>query len=83
MRMPDPLVNNNLFFKPTISSIKRKCAHCEDEVNGMQRKERDGKNTDSKNALESYVDNLNSGACIYPVTYVIFMNPGLDMTSAR
>ena len=31
MRMPNPSVNSNSFFKPAITSIPRKCAHCEEE----------------------------------------------------
>ena len=39
MRMPDSLVNNNSFFKPAITSIQRKCEHCEEEEKKLQRKE--------------------------------------------
>ncbi len=39
MRMPDPSTGNNLFFKPAITSLQRKCAHCEEEEKKIQRKE--------------------------------------------
>ncbi len=45
MRMPDPATNDNLFFKPAISTIQHKCAHCEEEEKQAQRKE--GANDDS------------------------------------
>ncbi|MEO8861173.1 MAG: hypothetical protein ABI358_07090 [Ginsengibacter sp.] len=31
MRMPYQAVTNSFFFKPVISSIESKCAHCEEE----------------------------------------------------
>ncbi|MEO8861171.1 MAG: DUF4157 domain-containing protein [Ginsengibacter sp.] len=49
MRMPDPAVNNNFFFKPAISSVQRKCAHCEEEEKKqLQRKEINSEITDTK-----------------------------------
>ncbi|MFT4156072.1 DUF4157 domain-containing protein [Parafilimonas sp.] len=39
MRMPDPSINNSSFFRPAITSMQRKCAHCEEEEKKMHRKE--------------------------------------------
>lgn len=39
MRIPDPAVSYNIFFKPAISSVQRKCAQCEEEENKAQWKE--------------------------------------------
>lgn len=39
MRMPDPSINSNAFFKPAVTHIQRKCAHCEEEEKKMQRKQ--------------------------------------------
>ena len=47
MRMPDPSINDNLFFKPSVSAIQRKCTHCEEEKK-MQRKENNSEVTDTK-----------------------------------
>jgi hypothetical protein len=39
MRMPDVSKNDILFFKPSVSTIQRKCAHCEEEEKKIHRKE--------------------------------------------
>src|SRR4051794_31697144 len=59
MRMSDPSVNNNLFFKPAITSVQRKCEHCEEEEKKAQRKEI---NTDAKTtgaSTENYISSLS------------------------
>ena len=59
MRMP---ISNNedSFFKPSvISSVQRKCTHCEEEE--IQRKDNIDDNLTSGNNFESYIGNLNSG----------------------
>ena len=54
MRMPDPAVNNNFFFKPGISSIQRKCTHCEEEEK-LQKKE---SNSDGPVVLPQIQENV-------------------------
>ena len=48
MRMPDPSAGNNSFFKPAITSVQRKCAHCEEEEKKIQRIEENGEITDAR-----------------------------------
>jgi len=60
MRMTDPSINDNLFFKPSVSAIQRKCSHCEEEEKRMQRKEMDEEEVSADEGLERYVDNLNN-----------------------
>ena len=59
MRMPDSLVNNNSFFKP--STIQRKCAHCEEEEKTAQRKETNNDVTSSSTQTEDYINSLSGG----------------------
>ncbi len=59
MRMEMP--GNGIQLKPLpISSVQRKCAHCEEEQK-MQRKEMNSSETTADAGLESYVGSLNSG----------------------
>lgn len=59
MRMPDPSINNS-FFKPAITSIQRKCAHCEEEEKKMQRKEIN-ENVNAPAETENYISSLSGG----------------------
>jgi hypothetical protein len=53
--------SNGLQLKPLpISSVQRKCAHCEEEQK-MQRKEMNGSETTADAGLESYVGGLHTG----------------------
>jgi hypothetical protein len=61
MRMPDHTTGNNLFFKPAISSIQRKCAHCEEEEKQMQRKEDGNGSGVAAQKTEGYVNSLSGG----------------------
>ncbi len=59
MRMEIP--SNGIQLKPLpVSSVQRKCAHCEEEQK-MQRKEMNSSETTADAGLESYVGGLNSG----------------------
>ena len=58
MRMPDPSVSDNLFFKPSVSAIQRKCTHCEEEEKKMQRKENNSEITGTTINLQR-----NCGSC--------------------
>src|SRR5947208_10490327 len=59
MRIPDATANSKAFFTPSISSIQRKCAHCEDEKKKMQRKEMDNSETVDEASTENYISSLN------------------------
>ena len=39
MRMPDTAANNNLFFRPAVTAVQRKCMHCAEEEKQHQQKE--------------------------------------------
>jgi hypothetical protein len=58
MRMTDKDIVQTKFFKPILSSLQRKCAHC-DEEKKMQRKKMNGEETTSNKGLENYVSDLN------------------------
>lgn len=51
MRMPDPSINDNLFFKPSVAAIQRKCADCEEEEEKIQRRETNSEITDTKQKI--------------------------------
>jgi hypothetical protein len=59
MRMSDATANNKSFFTPSISSIQRKCAHCEEEDKKMQRKEDGNGSPDASAHVEDYVNSLS------------------------
>ena len=61
MRMPDPSANNNSFFKPAITSVQRKCAHCEEEEKKAQRKENSNAETVASSQTENYINTVSGG----------------------
>lgn len=63
MRMPGPSVNEDAFFKPAVSPIQRKCAHCEEEERqqGIQRKESDNSEAVASSLAENYINSLSGG----------------------
>ena len=61
MRMPDPAATSNLFFKPGVSSVQRKCAECEEEEKQMQRKENSDESVARTMQTENYVNSLTGG----------------------
>lgn len=60
MRVPESVASNNFFFKPGISSIQRKCAHCVQEEK-LQRKETNNDFTVSSTQTEDYINSLSGG----------------------
>ncbi len=59
MRMP---MNDQSFFSPkpvSFSHVQRKCAHCEEEENKMQRKEINNDATVADTSTENYINSLN------------------------
>src|SRR5690349_8850368 len=59
MSMPDPSINYNLFFKPTVSAIQRKCAHCEEEEKKLQRKYLNNNTADTSTQTENYIHSFS------------------------
>ena len=59
MRMPCSSADNNLFFHPAISSIQRKCAHCEEEEKQAQRKESNDNEPAAPEQAETYINSLH------------------------
>ncbi len=68
MQMDTPTLqtkpDNSSFFKASpisITSVQRKCAHCESEEKKLQRKQINGEEKNAENNLQNYVGNLKSG----------------------
>ena len=64
MRMSDSPVNNNAFFKPSISSLQRKCSHCKEEEKKVQRKKGSHKSTTASSQTEGYINTLSGGKAL-------------------
>jgi hypothetical protein len=64
MRMPDPSTTENVFFKPAISSVQRKCENCEEEEKQMQRKESNGGEVTDSVQTENYIQSLSGGKAL-------------------
>jgi hypothetical protein len=83
MRMEMP--SNGLQLKPLpISSVQRKCAHCEEEKK-MQRKEMNGNETTADAGLENYVGGLQSGGQALSAEARSFYEPrfGYDFSNVK
>jgi hypothetical protein len=81
MRMPDPTPGDNLFFKPAVSSIQRKCAHCEEEEKKAQRKETNDEAVITSTQTEDYINSLSGGKTLMKRRGV-FLNREWVMISA-
>jgi len=70
---------------PAISTIQRKCSHCEEEEREMQRKELNGEEASVDNDLENYVDNLDSKGQSLPEEVRNFYEPriGYDFSKVK
>lgn len=82
MRMEQPGIQ----LKPLpITSIQRKCAHCEEEEKKMQRKEKNDAETTANHNLENYVGNLNSSGQPLPNEVRNFYEPrfGYDFSNVK
>lgn len=82
MRMKQPGIQ----LKPMpISSVQRKCAHCEEEDKEIQRKEMNGAEKTGESNLESYVDNLGDGGQSLPNEVREFYEPkfGYDFSNVK
>ncbi len=83
MRMNMPSNAVQLMPLP-ISSVQRKCAHCEEEQK-MQRKEMNSSETTADAGLESYVGDLNSGGQALSLEARSFYEPrfGYDFSNVK
>lgn len=61
MRMPDSSVSNNYFFKPAISSVQRKCAHCEEEEEKKAQRKESNNDPVASTQTEDYINTLSGG----------------------
>jgi len=61
MHLPDHNDMGQAFFRPHVSSLQRKCAHCEEEEKTIQRKEINNKEVHGTNEMENYISHLTSG----------------------
>jgi hypothetical protein len=80
--------NSNSFFKAaplSITSVQRKCAHCEDEEKQLQRKELNHEETVAGNDIEHYVGGLNSTGQSLPAEVKNFYEPrfGYDLSKVK
>lgn len=60
MRMPDPAVNQDAFFKPANMHVQRKCQACEEEEKHVHRKENSSNEVQADSGLHNYVSSLSS-----------------------
>ena len=82
MRMEQP----GMQLKPLpLTSIQRKCEHCEEEEKKMQRKEINTEKTTADNNLENYVGGLQSGGQPLPNEVRNFYEPkfGYDFSKVK
>gem|GEM_PF-6840685 len=73
------------FFSPRISTIQRKCSHCEEEERKMQRKELNEEEGTVDHDLEKYIDNLDSKGQSLPGEVRNFYEPriGYDFSKVK
>ena len=61
MRMTDNGNADQSFFRPAISSVQRKCEHCEEEEEKKMQLKEDGVGASVNSATENYVNSLSGG----------------------
>lgn len=66
----------NTFFKPSITAVQRKCAHCAEEEKKAQRKEDGNNETTSTPQVENYLGSLSGGTKLSPAERSFF-EPGI------
>jgi GH24 family phage-related lysozyme (muramidase) len=66
MRMPESAVNQDIFFKPAVNHVQRKCQACEEEDKHIHRKENSNGEVLGSNELQNYVGSLNSSGQAIP-----------------
>jgi hypothetical protein len=85
MRMADPSLNQNAFFKPAINRVQRKCQACEEEDKHVHRKESGESDVKGSNGLDSYVSSLHSSGQSMPDNSRKFFEPkfGHDFSNVK
>jgi hypothetical protein len=97
MRMPDPSANDNIFFKPALTPIQRKCSQCEEEEKQLQRKcahceEEEVQRKEPVNhinsadsSIENYISSLNGRGQSLPPDERNFFEPriGYDFSGVK
>jgi len=74
------------FIQPKlISGIQRKCSHCEEEENKMQRKEMNAEETSAEKELTNYVNNLGNTGHTLPDEVRNYYEPrfGYDFSNVK
>jgi flagellar motor protein MotB len=85
MQSNNHLQNQNTFFKPSFSSVQRKCAHCEEEEKKqVQRKEKDTTTTASS-TTENYISSISGNGNKLSPGERNFFEPkfGSDLSNVR
>jgi outer membrane protein OmpA-like peptidoglycan-associated protein len=82
MRMEKPSIQT---MPINISSLQRKCAHCEEEEKKMQRKEINGEETTANSSLENYVGGLSGNGQPLPNEVRSYYEPrfGYDFSNVK
>ncbi|HZY35744.1 MAG TPA: DUF4157 domain-containing protein [Mucilaginibacter sp.] len=85
MRMTDSSFNQNVFFKPAINHVNRKCRECEEEETKLNRKENAEGGVEGSNELDNYVGSLRSAGQPMPERSRMFFEPrfGHDFSNVR
>jgi len=84
MRMSDASIGRSSFFRPSESTIQRKCQQCEEEEK-LQRKESSEAEVQSNGELDNYVSSLGSSGQPLPESSRNFFEPrfGHDFSNVR
>jgi hypothetical protein len=83
MQTPGASLHNS-FFKSSVSSVQRKCAHCEEEEKKAQRKEFNNNTTEASAETENYVNSLSGGNALNEKDKAFFESRmGYDLSNVR
>jgi hypothetical protein len=84
MRMNIPSSDDSSFFKPALTTVQRKCQHCEEEEK-LHRKESSGTATQGSHELDNYVGSLGPSGQAMPESSRQFFEPrfGHDFSGVR
>ena len=68
-----------------VTTLQRKCAHCEEEEKNMQRKAMDAEETTANNEIENYIGNISGGGHSMPEEVRNFYEPrlGYDFSNVK
>jgi len=85
MRMVDPSINQNAFFKPSFNQVQRKCQACEEEEKHVHRKENNSGEVGNSAGLDNYISSLSSSGQPMPASSRQFFEPrfGHDFSNVK